>query len=473
MLNLTKPYVLLVALILIGLYGKAVNVNNVKISGTSLDMKDNSISVRSLNTFYNDTKMSYLATERNQTGKFSLTFKLKKPELVIFSAFFRNWFVNIRPGDSLTFKIVGKDMGQQLEFFGKNASSYNFDVLVSVEVDRGWRIPKTKDLSGYKNLLDQWKKNSEDLVNSYLAKHNVNKDIAEAGRNRINYQYVKSIYYYKNYQNLQGIIPSGYLDQANKYSFKNDNALHLNEYQSAIYYKYISDVPSHEEQPIKFAYQQIQSKLKGKTKEFALSFLTGEYSKKGSPTDSLMLRQIFIELYAKKLDTPYLAYLKDNEMRYFIVGKPLPRNVLENTFVSDYGNSRSLSLTQLLEIYRGKAVYLDLWASWCAPCRSDIAASSEIKKLLLDKGVAVVYLSTDTDEAAWKKASKQDEITEHQFRFDNSGKGNFTSFIGLDGIPRYVLLDKNHHVKTLYAPRPYSIDKRAFEKLIDEMNSSK
>lgn len=466
--GLTNRYILLLlCMLLSSLSSKANDDGIVNISGTSLDMKDNSISVKSINTFFNDRKINYLASQRNQTGEFSLAFKLARPQLCIFSAFFKNWFINIRPTDSVTFKIEGKDMDQRLEFFGKEASRYNFDVLISVEVDKAARITSTQDLYGYKKLLDDWKKNSEHLVNRYLAEHKVDKTTADAGKNRINYQYVKSIYY-KAGRNGTEVVPSVYFDQADKYSFRNDIYLNIPEYQSAIYYKYIANVPANQEHSIKFVYQQVQSRLQGKTRDFALTFLAGEYARKGFINDNLMLRQLFDELYSKKLDSSYSIYLRDNEMRYFVVGRPLPVNVLDSTFLEDYTNGKALSISQVLHAYKGKAIYLDLWASWCAPCRSDIANSSEIKKFLLENDILVVYLSTDTDQAAWKKASEQDNITKDQYRFNNK-KNYLTDFIGLEGIPRYLLLDKHHNVKTLYAPRPYSSDKIQFEKLVEEM----
>ncbi|MHA4896346.1 TlpA family protein disulfide reductase [Pedobacter sp. PWIIR3] len=444
--------------------------STVKISGTSVDMKDNSISVRSLNTFLNDRSITYLASQRNETGEFSLAFELKRPELVIFGAFFKNWYINMRPGDSVTFKIVGKDAKQQLEFYGKEAARYNFDVLVSVEIDKASRM-RYKNLAEFKTQLDQWKKNSDDSIKMYLAKHMVDKHVALGGLGRLNYQYVRSLYYTASIKSSE-IIPPGYYLQADKNHFNKDIFLRLPEYRDAIYFKYIANVQTNHEKPIEFVYQQIQSSLRGKARVFALASLTGAYARKGAVRDSAMLRKIFRELYAERLDSSYLAYLKDSEMRYFVIGKPLPRNVLETT-VTIYNRVSSLNLLQLLNAYKGKAVYFDLWASWCGPCRSDIETSSDIKKFLADNNIPIVYLSTDVDELAWKKASEQDKVTENQFRFSTGNKNPLTAFIGLEGIPRYIFLDKDHNVKTLYAPRPYSSDKRLFEKLVEEMNAAK
>ncbi|RZK67623.1 MAG: TlpA family protein disulfide reductase [Pedobacter sp.] len=442
----------------------------VNISGTSPDMKDNSISVRLIKSFFHDSNINYLASQRNQTGEFSLNFKLNKPQLLIFSAFYKNWFVNINPGDSVTFKITGKDMDQRLEFFGKDAVRYNFDVLVSQEMDKAPRKKNTQSLIEYKTLFDEWKKDSERAINVYLKNYKIDKHIADAGKNTLAYSYLRSIYYNASV-NRQQPIPLEYFSIAEKYKFKDDNLLLLNEYRSAIHFKYIADIPNEVEQPLAYLYKRIESSLDGKTRDFALALLAGEYSRKGTIKDSLMLRQIFDQLNSKTLDSNYRSYLKDSEMRYFIVGKPLPANVLDSTLLTAYGKGDLLSLSQLLAPYKGKAIYLDLWASWCSPCRSDIAASSEVKKFLMEKDIQVVYFSTDRDEAAWKKASEDDKITDNQFRFKTDAANLLTAFIGTEGIPRYVFLDKDHKVKTLYAPRPYVANMKEFSKMVSELSS--
>ncbi|RZK63622.1 MAG: hypothetical protein EOO85_30960, partial [Pedobacter sp.] len=285
---------------------------------------------------------------------------------------------HLQQAQEFAFKIVGKDMKQQLEFSGKEADRYNFDVLVSVEADKAFRVA-SKSLKKYKELLDQWKLRSDSSISSYLSKHKVDKQIIEAGKGRLNYQYVRSIYYTMGANDLKE-IPSGYLKQADKYLFNNDNLLNSLEYQSAIKYKYIDHVQTNNEKPIGVIYQRIQSKLQRKTREYALALLTGEYARKGGIKDSLMIRQMLSELRLKKLDSSYLDYLLDNEMRYFVIGKPLPANVLEGTILTGYSVEKSLNLAELLSLYKGKSMYIDLWASWCSPCRSDIKGSAEIKK---------------------------------------------------------------------------------------------
>ena len=72
------------------------------------------------------------------------------------------------------------------------------------------------------------------------------------------------------------------------------------------------------------------------------------------------------------------------------VGAPLPPLVLEK-----------FAGGQLeLDAFRGKVVLLDLWASWCAPCKDELPVLDDLAVRLADSGVVIVALSVDEDRAA-------------------------------------------------------------------------
>lgn len=53
---------------------------------------------------------------------------------------------------------------------------------------------------------------------------------------------------------------------------------------------------------------------------------------------------------------------------------------------------------------------LDFWASWCAPCRKEIPNVKRQYELYKDKGLQVVSISIDRDEAAWRKALGEEQL---------------------------------------------------------------
>ena len=50
-----------------------------------------------------------------------------------------------------------------------------------------------------------------------------------------------------------------------------------------------------------------------------------------------------------------------------------------------------------LDAYRGKVVYLDFWASWCAPCQAALPALEKLRKEFPADQFQVVAVNVDTD----------------------------------------------------------------------------
>lgn len=85
------------------------------------------------------------------------------------------------------------------------------------------------------------------------------------------------------------------------------------------------------------------------------------------------------------------------------------------------GNSRSLK-----SLLQGKKLLLvDFWASWCVPCRRSIPKIKAIYDRYHDRGLAVVSLSTDKVDKAWRKAVAEEQMPWTQLRCDEAVKKAF------------------------------------------------
>ena len=108
-------------------------------------------------------------------------------------------------------------------------------------------------------------------------------------------------------------------------------------------------------------------------------------------------------------------------------------------------------------------IIIDFWASWCPDCRK---ANPELVKLynqFKDKDLDIVSVSLDTDEAAWKKAISDDNLTWKNHVSDLKGWNNeVAQQYMIAFIPQNLLLDKNGTILEKNLP---------FEKMEDLLSS--
>ncbi|WP_375580095.1 TlpA disulfide reductase family protein [Marivirga tractuosa] len=118
--------------------------------------------------------------------------------------------------------------------------------------------------------------------------------------------------------------------------------------------------------------------------------------------------------------------------------------------------SNKTSLSNLLEKYKGKVLYLDFWASWCKPCIEVMPDSKTVADSLENYDIEFIYLSIDENLTAWQKATAKHKMGRNNFLIKNRSNSNFLDEIKLESIPRYLILDKSGKTYQLNAPGPNS-----------------
>ena len=137
----------------------------------------------------------------------------------------------------------------------------------------------------------------------------------------------------------------------------------------------------------------------------------------------------------------------------------------EKTYLIDI-DKRKVLLPELLTGYKGKIVYVDFWASWCAPCLKAMPASKEIRKQYKDKDIVFLYISIDHDYSKWQDASIRENIPfKSNFLAINYPASDFYKKLNLKSIPRYILFNKNGELVHQNAPGP---DTEEIRGLLDE-----
>ncbi|MGY0408508.1 MAG: TlpA family protein disulfide reductase [Polaribacter sp.] len=158
---------------------------------------------------------------------------------------------------------------------------------------------------------------------------------------------------------------------------------------------------------------------------------------------------------AKKRTNQIISYFKQTyaKNRSVIKGKPSPKFKNYKDFK---GGKKSL------DSFLGKYVYIDVWATWCGPCKQQIPFLKKLEKEYRGKNIEFVSISVDesrrsggTWEAAekkWKTFVKNNQLSGVQLWCGEDV--SFQQAYQINSIPRFILIDPQGKIVNTNAPRP-------------------
>ena len=431
----------------------------VYISGTCPDSTINVMNIQKSAMFWWGTPGPYFAKmERQEDSTFSAGFFVDDSQFASLGFIGGHFKIFISPGDSVNFKIYYPEKSRsQIHFTGKNAAHYNFfpELIksVSLGIDMPLNTVNAGNLKEYKEKIDARYKRSIAFFEDYAAKHKISEVFARLAKTEIEYERCYRLYEVRSYIPKKD-IPDWYFKDVDRLPFQDDDLLKSMYFRMALLSKYVRGYTENPWENFSVIFKNITDNFSGEIKGYLIAYMIGYYAdKQGQGYHDDLLKSVE---YAKNniSNELFLKYISMKEEYYLMIDKPFPDTVLNNTYLKEFDSDKIISFKDMLTRYKGKAVYLDFWASWCSPCRIDIAESGEAKEYFKERNVTPVYISIDKDEHKWKKASTEDHIEQDQYLLIDKKSSPLNKYLGITSIPRYVLIDKNHVLKYTDAPRP-------------------
>lgn len=374
------------------------NPNEVSIAGTITNPINNTVEF-----FNKDT--SFTATTK-EDGSFSLSFTLDSATYFNFQHGPESTAMFIEPGNTIGLSINPEEFDESISYTGSLASNYLAKKYLSEEqTDFKGKLFYTGTSEAYKSMLDEYQAGLlttlDQVTNQAFVtkeKENLKEDLA---------------YYLDKQQKIAALGPviGNYLMQKEV----------LNSQYDFYYALDTMDTEGFETMLTDFA-NQTNALLAAVTDE---EFKATEVEKTEKTVKAWSERKV----------------LKNNVPA---VGEPAK----DFTYQDITGNDVSLSSL------KGKLVYVDVWATWCGPCKAEIPALKELEVEYHDKNIQFLSVSVDTDKEAWETMVTEKELGGIQLWAD--GWSQITKDYAIFGIPRFMLFDAAGNVISTDAVRPSS-----------------
>ena len=118
-----------------------------------------------------------------------------------------------------------------------------------------------------------------------------------------------------------------------------------------------------------------------------------------------------------------------------------------------------------LNEFKGKYIYIDVWATWCGPCKAEIPSLKKVEHQYRDKNIAFISISVDDDRrnGSWENAKKkwkdmviEKELSGVQLFAPQGFQSSFIKEYKISSIPRFILINPEGKIVNVSAPRPSS-----------------
>ncbi|MDZ4149180.1 MAG: TlpA disulfide reductase family protein [Flavobacteriaceae bacterium] len=381
----------------------------------------------------------------------------------------------LKKGDTIMLNF--QDVTPIASLNNANATSVNYDSFIYNQFKKEYHekikflfpmpfvsFNKGENSSQYKVRFERFREASgKRMMNDLVVENNILDSLyAEHAVSTENYQYRKNnIDFYKILYKLEtGNLKANTIDSL---ILKSDRLIYMRTYrdllEKLIHHRYVSQFtpgkshPSNADSRVVFDSIIQSDNFPEQTQKYLLFNHLKNIIKNYSSEDY----SAYFDKFKEEIkDSSLIHYIAERYLLDFAVSKKETKNVLFATW-----GKEKLRLDEILSKHKGKLIYVDFWASWCAPCRAAMPNSRALHQKYSDKGIVFLYVSIDKDLQEWMQASKEEGLLldgENNLIALNYPEAELYRNLILSSIPRYLIYDKKGELIYKNAPAPNSAE---------------
>jgi thiol-disulfide isomerase/thioredoxin len=442
-----KKIWLLVAAIAVISCQEKVPANYALVSGKVLNSNSNEITISSNDGY------SKQIIKVAEDGTFKDTLRFKKGTYYFINGK-DNTQIYLENGANIQVNFDANDFQNTIAFSGEGSgiSSYLFEKRkLTKDLIKDPKAFYSLSETDYKIALTKIEKSLKEVLQSTK---NLPKDYKTNEEKSLHYEYLSKLNdyetYHKHYAELEEFeISDGFLNELDGFDYEIEDDYNFSaDYRKLVGYNNYSiakELAQKDSIQEDIAALKTASLINNETIKNAVLFDNAKYNI--TYTENL---EEFYNLYSSfSTDEENNIIITESYQKLKTVAKGNVSPKFEN-----YENfaGGTTSLTDL----KGKFVYVDVWATWCGPCKAEIPSLKELEKEYHDKNIEFVSISVDklTDHDKWLKMVEEKQLGGIQLFADKSWNSDFVTGYLINGIPRFILIDTEGNIVSANAPRP-------------------
>jgi thiol-disulfide isomerase/thioredoxin len=178
--------------------------------------------------------------------------------------------------------------------------------------------------------------------------------------------------------------------------------------------------------------------------------------------DVLISKEVYnqIDWQRSPIDQKYIDTLKSwvnnptfvdrvvnlNDRYIAIANRDFDRLVLKSSDNLQGISEGKALLDKIIEPYRGKFVLLDIWGTWCGPCKEALSHSTEEYSRLSDFEIEYLYLANNSPQESWENVIKEYNVSGDNvahYNLPDDQQAAIERYLDVHSFPTYKLFDRD------------------------------